>query len=224
MFTSARTRTRTLLTVGAIVVLVTFLTGALQFAVPGMTDPVWIRAQIEMYGPLAPVVFVLVQAGQVVLAPIPGQLLTFVGGYLFGTAYGAVFSLVGAAIGSTIAFLLARRYGRPYVERVITPETLAAFDELVARDGRFALFLVFLVPGLPDDAICFMAGVTRLPLWQLVIISVGGRVPGYLLMSYAGAQLARTNYLEMTVILVALALVSVLVYWQKDSILATLRR
>lgn len=224
MFTSARTRTRTLITVGTIVVLFTFLMGALQFAVPEITDPAWIRAKIETYGPLAPVVFILVQAGQVVLAPLPGQLLTFVGGYLFGTGYGAAFSLVGAAIGSAVAFLLARRYGRPYVERVITPETMAAFDEVVARDGRFALFLVFLVPGLPDDAICFMAGVTRLPLWQLVVISSAGRVPGYLLMSYAGAQLGRANYLEMTAILVTIALVSGVVYWQKDRILATLRR
>ena len=119
-------------------------------------------------------------------------------------------------------FLVARRYGRPYVERVITAETLAAFDEIVTHSGRFALFLVFLVPGLPDDAICFMAGVTRLPLWQLVAISVVGRIPGYLLMSYTGSQFASANYLQTTVILGVFAMISTLVYWQKDTILETL--
>lgn len=84
VFTTARTRTRTLVTVGAIAVMFSVLVVALPLAVPGITDPVWIRARIETYGPLAPVVYILVQAEQVVVAPIPGQVLTFVCGYLFG--------------------------------------------------------------------------------------------------------------------------------------------
>ena len=223
VFTSTRTRTQTLIGITAFIAVLTVTSVLLQRAVPGLTDPVWLRARIQEYGRFAPFVFTLLQAAQVVLAPIPGQLIAFVGGYLFGVSRGAVYSLFGAAIGSTIAFLVARRYGRPYVERAITAETLAVFDEIVTHNGRFALFLVFLIPGLPDDAICFMAGITRLPLWQLVVISVVGRVPGYLLMSYAGSQFASANYLQTTVILGLLAVISALAYWQKDTVLEALQ-
>lgn len=222
-FTSVRSRTWTLVSVAAALGAFVLATAIVPWLVPELTDPAWIRARIEGYGPFAPVVFVLVQAAQVVLAPIPGQLLTFVGGYLFNTVYGAIYSLLGAALGSSIVFLFARRYGRAYVERVLTVETIAAFDGLVDRDGLFVLFLVFLLPGLPDDTICFLAGLTRLPLWQLIVVSVVGRVPGYVLVSYAGAQLASANYLETVGILALLALLSILAYWRKETILARFR-
>jgi len=224
VFTSSKSRTRTFVLVA--IALATFAIGVsvLRWTVPGITDPQWLHAWIETAGWFAPVAFVALQATQIVIAPIPGQLIAFVGGYAFGVVLGTIYSLLGAAIGSTIVFLLARRYGRPYVERAIDGETLASFDGLVSRDGRFALFLVFLIPGLPDDVICFLAGVTRIPIRQLVAISLLGRAPGYLLVSYAGTQFAAANYLGTTVILVALAAVSAVVYWQKDVVLAVLER
>lgn len=223
VFTSTRTRTQTLVGVAVLAATVAVVSVLFQRAFPGFTDPVWLRSRIEEYGRLAPLVFVLLQATQIVLAPVPGQLVAFVGGYLFGVLHGTIYSIVGTALGSTVAFLIARRYGRPYVRRVIAADTLSAFDEIVAREGQFALFLVFLVPGLPDDAICFMAGITRLPLWKLVTISVVGRVPGYLLVCYAGSQFATANYLGTTVILGLFAFVSILVYWRKDALLARIR-
>ncbi|MFB6201398.1 MAG: TVP38/TMEM64 family protein, partial [Halorhabdus sp.] len=107
-----------------------------------------------------------------------------------------------------------------HVERAIDPDTLGTFDGFVSRNGRFSLFLVFLVPGLPDDSICVLAGLTRIPVRQLVVISLLGRAPGYMLMSYAGTQFASTNYFETTLVLSVLAFASMLVYWQKDTVLA----
>jgi uncharacterized membrane protein YdjX (TVP38/TMEM64 family) len=53
-------------------------------------------------GPWGPVVFILMQIGQVFFAPIPGQVTGFLGGYLFGTVLGTVYSMIGAAIGFTV--------------------------------------------------------------------------------------------------------------------------
>lgn len=56
--------------------------------------------------PFAPFIFVLLQASQIVLAPIPGQLIAFVGGYLFGVVQGTIYSLIGAVLGRQSYFSL----------------------------------------------------------------------------------------------------------------------
>lgn len=84
------------------------------------------------------------------------------------------------------------------------------------------MFLVFLIPGLPDDAICVLGGLTKIPIWQLVLISIVGRIPGYLAVAYAGAGFAAADYLETAVIIGVLAAAAVLGYGHRDRIITAL--
>ena len=43
-----------------------------------------LRESILAYGPLAPIIFIVLQVLQVVFAPIPGEATGALGGYLFG--------------------------------------------------------------------------------------------------------------------------------------------
>lgn len=219
IFSSARARRQTITLVGVFVgVLIgAFLIQRRYF--PWLTDPAALRVGIESYGIFAPIVFILLQASQVVIAPIPGQVLGFVSGYLFGTLWGTLFSVSGAAIGSYIVFRLSRRYGRSHVERVLEPTLMQQFDGLGERRGLVGLFLVFLVPGLPDDAICFVGGLTRLRIRDMVLVSVLGRFPGYLLMNAAGARFAADRVYETVVIVGVLVGLSVIGYIWRDTIL-----
>ena len=47
-----------------------------------------VSAYVSSFGPYAPFSFMGVQILQVLLAPIPGELTGFIGGYLFGTEMG----------------------------------------------------------------------------------------------------------------------------------------
>ena len=190
--------------------------------VPWLTDAEALRVGIESYGPLAPVVFIFLQAAQVIIAPIPGQVLGFVSGYLFGTVYGTVYSLIGAAIGSYIVFRLSRRYGRTYVERAIDPLLIERFDSFAGRRGLTALFVIFFIPGIPDDAICFVAGLTELRIRDMVIVSILGRVPGYLLINAAGAQLAADRVTEMAILVAVLLILTVVGYLWRTELLRLL--
>lgn len=219
IFSSARARRQT---VTLVVVFVGILLGATVIQrryLPGLTDPAVLRGTIESYGLFAPIVFIVLQASQVVIAPIPGQVLGFVSGYLFGTFWGTLYSLTGAALGSYIVFRVSRRYGRSHVERVVEPTLLQHFDGLGERRGLLGLFLVFLVPGLPDDAICFVAGLTRLRIRDMVIVSILGRFPGYLIVNAAGAQFAAARVVETVVLVGLLVAVTVLGYIRRDAVL-----
>ena len=218
VFVSARGRRRAVAVLLVYVLVAVVVTFGLPRVFPQLTDPVAVRRTIRATGALAPVVFLVVQALQVLVAPIPGQVLGFVAGYLFGVFWGTVLSVAGATLGGYVAFLLSRRYGRPVVERLVRDDAIALFDSFSAEHGDVALFLVFLIPGLPDDAICFLAGVSDLRMRSFLVASVLGRLPGYFLVALAGARLAEARTAETAALLVALAVVSTLGYLARERV------
>jgi len=179
-----------------------------------LLEPDYIEDLLRRSGPVAPFVFIGLQALQVLVAPIPMQAFGLAGGYIFGAFWGTFYSLVGLTIGSLLAIWLARLFGRRLVERFVHPDTLDKFDHLAERGGLLVFFLIFLLPALPDDAICFIAGLTRLPILALVLMAFLGRLPGLVGLTYLGQSLRDNNGggMALMIILTAVAVCAALVY------------
>lgn len=218
VFASAESRKRGVL--GSLLVLAGF--GLLYLSVrryaPFLFDPNELRAWVDTFGALAPAVFIVVQAVQVIVAPIPGQLVALVAGYLFGPLAGTVYSVTGVLLGSAIAFSLADRYGRTFVEDVLHDDVVARFDGFVDRAGVPGLVVFVVIPGLPDDAVCFLAGLTEWRLRTFMFAIAVGRLPAYVLTVYAGGELASGRFLEGIVILGSLTAVSAIGYYKREAI------
>ena len=152
----------------------------------------------------SPASFMALQAVQVVLPFIPGDVTGFLGGYLFGTIWGFLYSTVGLTLGSYVAFRLARRYGQPLVVRLIKPRLLRKFRFLRTRKGLLVSGLCFLIPGFPKDALCYLLGLGAMEMEAFLLISSLGRLPGTLLLSLQGSTLRLHAYQE----LILLALIS----------------
>jgi len=172
-------------------------------------DTARIQEFVTRFGYWAPLATILLHVAQVLLAPIPGQVIDAANGYLFGAARGTFYSLVGVIIGSSLAMALARRYGRPWAEKLIKRETLERLDSYSQQRGTLFFFLIFLFPFLPDDVACFLAGLTPLPLPELVVLAAVGRLPGILAANLVGANAAALTRIQIaffTAILAAIAL------------------
>jgi len=183
-----------------------------------------LRAWLDQFGVFAPVVLVLVQAAQVVVAPIPGQVVALVSGYVFGPVAGSAYSFLGVLLGSAIAFSLTRRLGRPAAERLLHEDILDRFDEFVDSVGLPGLFVFVLIPGLPDDVVCFLGGLTRWRLRTFLTVITVGRLPAYAVTVYAGGELA-TGHIEFALALIGLvAAASILGYCKQDAIRTTIER
>ncbi|MBI3547097.1 MAG: TVP38/TMEM64 family protein [Gammaproteobacteria bacterium] len=103
-------------------------------------------------------IFISLQAMQVIAAPVPGELTGFVGGVLFGPVWGVLYSTVGLMIGSWIAFMLARLLGRPLVERFVSSQIIQRYDYVMKHKGLMLAFFMFLIPGFPKDFLCYLLG------------------------------------------------------------------
>lgn len=218
VFTSRENRRRAiaLLVVGALALVVTYL--ALREYAPFLFDATELRAWIEQFGVLGPLVFVLLQLVQVVVAPVPGQVAALVAGYLFGPLYGTVYSMIGVVAGSAIAFSLSKHYGRPAVERLVHQDLVTRFDGFVEAVGLPGLFVFVVIPGLPDDAVCFLAGLTRFRLRTFLVVIALGRLPAYVITVYAGGRLATGHLLQATIALAVVVSLSALGYYKMDDI------
>jgi len=162
-------------------------------------------------GPYGPPGVIFAQMIQVVIAPIP-PVTPVVGGLLYGPWLGALYSVIGASIGSVIGILLARRYGRPVVERFVKDSIMERFDSYTQKTGYLPFIVLFVFPGFPDDALCFIAGLTKLDWKNMAFIASIGRIPGILMLTTTGHSIAETKpllFIAASSMVVAVSILSV---------------
>ena len=177
-----------------------------------------LQAWLDGFGVFAPVVFIGLQALQVIVAPIPGQVVAVVAGFLFGSFWGTVYSLTGVLIGSAIAFSLSKRFGRSFVESVLHEDVVARFDDFVDTVGVPGLFAFVVIPGLPDDAICFLSGLTKWSLPTFIAVIAVGRLPAYVLAVHAGGEIANGRFLSAIALIVLIVVASAVGYYKQDAV------
>ena len=143
---------------------------------------------LQRWGKWAPLVTITLHVVLVMTAFIPGTAVDAVNGMLFGPWLGTLYSMTGIMIGTTIVMALTRRYGRRLVERFLDISAFERIDQMVERHGSKVIFLIWLLPFLPDDVVCFLAGLTSIPLLELVILALIGRSPGAFVANLLGSQ------------------------------------
>lgn len=173
-------------------------------------------------GVLAPVIYILLEIAQTIIAPIPGNIVGFIGGYIFGW-WGVLWTVIGSGLGFLLVFWLSRRFGRPFVEKFVKKELLQKFDFVFGEHGAFILFMIFLIPGLPDDIVCYLAGLTEIPIKKLMIMIMLGRLPSIVVTNYLGVGLESGNLVGVTAIAVITVVILGIIYWQQETILKLLK-
>ena len=131
-----------------------------------------LRHFIDSLGIFGPVVFMLVTAAAVVFPILPGGLMAIAGPVLFGPVEGLLLTYIAVCAGLQVNFAIGRHVGMPLIERMFRPATV---EKILGwtRNSRFtAAFAVTLaLPIAPDDAMCYVAGTTRMR-WKTFLITV----------------------------------------------------
>jgi len=183
------------------------------------------RSWISSMGAWAPMVFVLVQAAQVILFFIPGEVPQIAGGYLFGFWLGSLLSLTGIALGSAASFLMARALGLPFLQALFpAQEVEKARRMLDSPRTRIVFFLIFIIPGIPKDILCYAAGLSPLGLRLFLLFSLLGRLPGILGSALIGTAAAGQRWILAGVLFVLSACLFVAGFLLRDRIQAVLEK
>ena len=221
------------------IVAICFLGGLVFFLIFEFNSQLWLKAHrlyellhsrqqlkgvIRSFGAYSPLAYMILQFLQVVIAPIPGGAIEFLGGYLFGAKAGFVYSMFGLFFGSWFAFGLARVFEKVAVEKFVPVETRKKFNYLIGHEGLILSFLLFLIPGFPKDALCYILGLTPMHTGVFLIISTIGRIPGTLMACLQGAKAFDAQYKTMAILLGLSTLIILVFFIYHDEIHQALKK
>jgi len=152
-----------------------------------------LMAFIQGLGIWGPLVFFLLQVLQAIIAPIPGNLLTIVGGVLFGLWPGFLLSYAGNLVGSVIGFTIVRKAGQPILRKLIKKERFDKWMSMMGSESgtartKILLILVVTLPFLPSDLMCLMVGLTAISYRAFIPIIIVCRPWGQLAAALLGAS------------------------------------
>ncbi len=144
---------------------------------PSRLDATGIRDWILSFGTFSPLIYFLVVVAQVIASPIPAGPVTLAGALVFGVWEGLALSMAGSVVGSVLVFAAARRWGEPLVVRLVGKETFYRYAGRLDPKGWW-LFAILLLPLMPDDAVCALAGLSAVSFGRFVVVMIVGRLPG----------------------------------------------
>lgn len=172
------------------------------------TDVDFLRERVRSLGAFGPVAVILYHILQVVIAPIPGQALDMVNGYVFGW-WGLLISMIGIGLGSILAIWLGRRFGRDLVRHLIGQPSMQLLEIFLSKSLP-VLWLLLLLPGTPDDIICYALGLSTVSFRRAVATVMLGRAPGVALAVGLGATGSR---IPPVVFIILMGAVSLIAWW-----------
>ena len=181
-----------------------------------------LRELIAGAGAFGPALFVLLQILQTVIAPIPANVTTAAGGVLFGP-WGVLLTVIGSALGFVAVIWISRQFGRPLLEKIFKRSQVKKFDAMFQKkNAGLVMFIIFLLPCMPDDLVVYLAGLSPLPFKQLFWLALVGRLPVQALTNYFGMEIFNGDLKMLIVIAVLMTIFSVLLYVYREPILREL--
>ena len=186
-------------------------------------DAAALEAWVNDAGVLAPIVFMLVYALATVLF-LPGSVITFAGGALFGPVLGTFYNLTGATLGSVIAFLISRYLASDWIAAKTGGRAKQLINGVEGEGWRFVAF-VRLVPLFPFNLLNYALGLTKIRFLHYLIATYVFMLPGataYTYIGYAGREAIGGGEGMIQKILIALALLAVVAFLPR--IIGNIRR
>jgi uncharacterized membrane protein YdjX (TVP38/TMEM64 family) len=93
------------------------------------------------------------------------------------------------------------------------------YDYLMEHQGRHISFILFMVPGFPKAALCYIIGLSHMNLWTFIAVSTPGRLMGIILVSICGSSLKNHQGMIFIILLAFMSILFLLAYLFRDRLI-----
>ena len=130
-------------------------------------------------------VFAVMQFLQVSIIPMPASVSTIVGVICFGPWIAFGISLLAIFLGSIVAYIFGRVFGSKIIYWIVGKERGEEFCKLLLR-GKWAFFVMMLLPLFPDDILCLVAGACGMNFRFFLVTNLITRTIGIFCLCFLG--------------------------------------
>jgi uncharacterized membrane protein YdjX (TVP38/TMEM64 family) len=134
------------------------------------------------WGPVSAVSLMVLHS----FVPFPAEFLALANGMVYGPFWGVTITWIGAMLGAFASFGLTKHFGRPFVEKKVSPTQLKKLDQWFEQQGAWPLLLSRLIPLISFNLINYGAGMTNVSWWTFTWTTGVGILPITIIMVTMG--------------------------------------
>ncbi|SIR85993.1 Uncharacterized membrane protein YdjX, TVP38/TMEM64 family, SNARE-associated domain [Peribacillus simplex] len=136
-----------------------------------LTDGIGIGSVLEGNPLLSKLLFLLICFLQPIVLPLPEALTVPAGSAVFGSFTATYLSFFGTISGIAIMFLIARIGGQKLALRLVKEKHLQSYQKYMQKNETAILFLLFVIPIIPDEIICLGSGIGGVSFSRFILIA-----------------------------------------------------
>lgn len=157
------------------------------------------------------VVFLLLAVVSAMFMFVSSVVLIPVAIYAWGPVVCAILLWLGWFLGGVVAYGIGRYLGRPVVDRMVRPETIARYEGYARRASAFVP-VVLLQLAIPSDTAGYLFGLVRVPLRLYLVALALAEVPYAVGAVYLGTSFLERRLLRLLLLGLAGVALSALAY------------
>ncbi|WP_245539625.1 TVP38/TMEM64 family protein [Pontibacter roseus] len=141
---------------------------------------------VEQFGFWGPFFIVLAMVLQMFLIVVNVVALMLVAILAYGPVWGAVIAIVAVLVASTVGYMIGRGLGEAGVRRIIGQKAEEKVCSFVNEYGIWAVIIARISPILSNDAVSFVAGITKMAYPKFIGATLAGITPLAILLAWLG--------------------------------------
>lgn len=183
----------------------------------------WIKPLVQDAGFNGYLLFILIQVVVTTLMCfVPATTFTFslLAAQIFGSWTGFAVAAIACWISSMVMFTIGDKLGEPFVDWLIGKDARIKAQDLVSARATVLVPMTLAFPFFPDDAICMIAGLTRMKYWYFAIVAALCRTLGVFATCVLGGDII--NYASFGLfewfVFANLLIIDVVLVWRLSTI------
>jgi len=170
---------------------------------PFFPDKQQLRAYLDSFGVLAPVVFVAIAIIPVVVTPLNHGVFALAGGALFGLWQGLLLVWLSKTIGTIINFSLGRLFGKAVVSKLAQKSDFSKYDRIIKSDKALLIFFfMYLVPLFSNDNLSYLVGLSTISAKRFLAVVTIAHLSTCFISVYIGSGQSLLSPIFITIVVV----------------------